>query len=201
LRYVPANCIRLISWILATTAGGMVGWAIAVSLMPCTWGAGLVLSAFPVGFCVGLAQYLILGLHRGNWLALTMLGMNAWLFVVLMNWKGLLYMTSSQNVPSTVVSFVIGGALIGLLQGLALRKPSIVLIWMPANALGWGLGGYYGFRAGKLGVEILLPNYGYDGILMGFGDMLHIFVAGCVIVAVMGIVTAFPAMWLLNKIH
>jgi hypothetical protein len=140
------------------------------------------------------------------WMVLSVVGVNAWFFIMLAKWKGILYMASAENIPTTVTNFAVGGvivgllqaaALVGLLQGAALRRLLFGVVWTIANALGWGAGGYYGFTIGHQSVSMLMPNWGYTGILIGPGEMLHTFVTGCVIAATVGIATCLPATWLL----
>jgi hypothetical protein len=42
-----------------------------------------------------------------------------------------------------------------------------------------------------------VPNYGYEGIILGAGEFLHVFVAGSVFIGTCAVITGLALTWLL----
>ncbi len=121
----PFDWVLWIKWVLATTMGWIVGWAI---------------SEFAVGLAVGLAQWVILRKqieHSAWWILASGVGWAAG--------RGLVaVIIPSQS--SILISAILGAAL-GLAQWLVLRHSVIQSWWwIIVSALGWivGLTGFLG---------------------------------------------------------
>jgi hypothetical protein len=70
--------------------------------------------------------------------------------------------------------------------------------WMIVTAVGWSVGGSLGQWAGSEAVRIMLPNWGYTGIIAGDGEFLNHFVAGSLGTSIFAIITGFGLVWLLH---
>lgn len=185
-------------WTLGITLAGIVGWAVGAVLQLLTFGVGIPVLGFTAGACLGIAQILALGWYFPklnslwpHWIAWTTIGMTiGWIVVII---SSLLLVALDRafllHPAHPLITFSIGGAIVGFIQWRVLRQSvKKASWWIPMNIIGWSIGAFVGLRAGHAVHEAMIPGY-EGGNIFGFVDAIHTFVTGAVTTSVFSLIT------------
>lgn len=196
-------------WVVATSIGGTLGWAIAQFLAGATLGAGLLLAGTTVGIGIGWAQGLVVAEYFRKrtrdvdwavfvfgWLFLSAIsGTVGWILILLI--RGLMVSADTGlrfNIEIPVLGFAGGGAVFGMGQWLAFRRGVwIALWWILANAVGWSIGVYATLRVAARIHRSNSPELNWS--FFNFSELI----AGSLGIAIFAIITGMTLILLLRK--
>ena len=186
-------------WVLYTIAGLIIGFI-----------AGFVLGEIGLGYIgtetimaavVGFMQWLVL--RRvvkigGFWILANIIGFaisssihSAAIYI----WKLPEDLGIGLGVIGWTIAFTIGGAISGIFQYRLLRRHfQKSLLWIPANAIGWGLG------MGGMGIIILIFNMIKSSqfiilLLRESAPLFSLFISP----VILGVITAGTLIWLIRR--
>ncbi len=197
-------------WVVTNTLGACIGWVVAVALGFVTFGGGLLIAGPIVGIGIGTAQTLFLEHYFpnnkwSNWLYITTVGATLfWIVFALTQWlfaqqdRALLY-----HPLGLIGSFLMGGAMFGLVQWAVLRKNvQKAGWWIFANSIGWSIGGALGSITGDGVVRLFYDRDNpYAGRLIWFPEYIFVFVAGTVATVIFAAVTGAMLLRLSPRIN
>jgi hypothetical protein len=203
-------------WVLASTIGGAIGWAIAGLIAFGTLSLGVIAIGAIAGISVGWAQGTVLEKHiviRGTsgskldwvpeWTTITcFVGGLGWIVIgAVGNFLLIREITSREDILTSLLAYGTGGAILGVGQALVLKRGfARAWWWVPITALGLYLAAAIGSWLGNLIFRLFYPSYGVgSGVVMGPVDAFFLFCEGTMGTIVFSVVTGLALIWVLGS--
>jgi hypothetical protein len=196
-------------WVLASTAGGLVGWFVSMVVALSTFGAGFLFLGGVVGLFLGIGQRWVLRRFSSTtcgdrWLKATVMGggLSVVGFAAAVFLFGLLFYRFldlnliSPDVLTYSLAFFVGVAVLSTSQWQALQSclPEARL-WLPFSQVGWSLGGYIGW----ITANTLVPRIPSPDGALPIEGLLALFITGMLATVIWAITTGVLLAWLLDS--
>jgi hypothetical protein len=200
-------------WIIGSTAGGVLGWALAASLAVIATGLALLGAGVIAALFIALAQWLVIQpyfrpwnqyrwvfdksfLDLVRWPLLSIAGAAAGWYVVI--WTALgTSMLLNNSYTATIIAVFLGGAVFGAFQWWSLRqRVREALLWIPANAVGMAIGVWAG---SSIAIPLTVLIFPYENRYWSFRESFLLFIEGSIGTAVFSIITAMALFALLRR--